>query len=359
MADELLPALPRSLTGCLAAVWGAAVDAAVLALMKGPWAQPSPADLERLAGEVRSAHTLYRALGWLERPAEFHGDPPPLEDARTERGWRWPMAHEWLSFASGYEPHRDDPARARWQSYERNLTAHAWIVERDPDAPWLVCLHGSGTGHPFFDASAFSARRLHEQLGLNLLFPVQPLHGPRRSPRTGTSAFLSFELLDTLHGFAQATWDTRRLVRWLRARGAKRIGVYGISLGGYTAALLAPVEPIDFVLAGIPLCDIPDLYEGHCSPEMRRRADELGLLGDELREVFTLVSPLGASPTAPRERRFLFAASADRIVPPAHATRLWEHWERPRISWYPGGHVSFYWTAGVQSFVEEALRAWR
>jgi hypothetical protein len=50
-----------------------------------------------------------------------------------------------------------------------------------------------------------------------------------------------------------------------------------------------------------------------------------------------------------------FAALADRIVPPIHARRLWEHWERPPISWYPGGHVSFFWTPGVQRFVEEAL----
>jgi hypothetical protein len=67
------------------------------------------------------------------------------------------------------------------------------------------------------------------------------------------------------------------------------------------------------------------------------------------------VSPLARPPTAPREHRFLFAALADRIVPPIHARRLWEHWERPPISWYPGGHVSFFWTPSVQRFVEEAL----
>ena len=354
-ATGLVPASPASLADCLASACGAAVDAAVLAIMKGPWAQPSEADLERLAGELRAAHALYRGLGWLDRPAEFNPSPPPLEDVAATRGWRWPLPHQWLSFPSGYEPHSENPAGARWRSYERNRTAHAWMVQGRDDAPWLVCLHGSGTGHPFFDAPAFAARRLHETLGLNLLFPVQPLHGPRRAPGTGASAFLSFELLDTVHGFAQAVWDARRLVRWLRARGATRVGVYGISLGAYTAALLATLEPIDFVLAGVPLCDIPDLYVGHSPAPMRGRAEKLGLIGAELRELFELVSPLAAPPTPPCDRRFLYAGSADRIVPPAQAVRLWEHWQRPPISLYPGGHVSFFWTPRVQRFVEEAL----
>jgi pimeloyl-ACP methyl ester carboxylesterase len=354
-ATGLVRRFPWSFVDCLSIASGALVDSLVLAIMKGPWAHPTLADIERLAAEVKASHLLYRSLGWLERPDEFHCAPPPLTELEIVRGWPWPIAHEWLSFASGYEPHRGDPAAGRWRSYESNHVAHAWMLRGDEDAPWLVCLHGSGTGHPFFDAAGFAARRLHETLGLNLLFPVQPLHGPRRAPQTGTSAFLSFELLDTVHGFAQAVWDARRLVRWLRDQGAKRVGIYGISLGGYTAALLATLEPVDFVLAGIPLCDIPDLYIGHTPARMRDQAEALGLLGVELRELFTLVSPLARPPTAPREHRFLFAALADRIVPPIHAQRLWEHWERPPISWYPGGHVSFFWTPGVQRFVEEAL----
>jgi Alpha/beta hydrolase domain containing 18 len=355
-ATALLRRLPWSFIDCLSLVSGAAVDVLVLAVMKGPWAHPTEADIERLAGEVTRSHGLYRSLGWLDDPAGFHCLPPPLRDVEITRGSRWAIAHEWLSFASGYEPHGDDPAGERWRSYERNRTAHAWMLRGDPDAPWLVCLHGSGTGHPLLDAAGFAARRLHE-LGLNLLFPVQPLHGPRRAPQTGTGAFLSFELLDTLHGFAQAVWETRRLVRWLRSRGASRVGIYGISLGAYTAALLATLEPVDFVLAGIPLCDIPDLYVGHSPAHLRSRAEALGLIGGELRELFTLISPLARPPTPAREHRYLFAALGDRIVPPAHARRLWEHWQRPTISWYPGGHVSFFWTPGVQRFVEQSL--WR
>ena len=345
-----------SLSDRLACAAGAAVDAAILALMKGPWAHPTTADVERLAAEVRASHELYRSLGWIEQPTAFHREPPAVPEIRLSPGGRWPMPHEWLSFPSGYAVHEDDPGGKRWTSYADNGTAHAWMCERDEEAPWLVCLHGMGMGRPFMDAHGFAAERLQRTLGVNLLFPVQPLHGLRRSAGIGPGGFLSFELLDTLHGFAQAVSDARRLVRWLRARGAKRVGAYGISLGAYTAALLATVEPLDFVLTGIPLCDVPELYVGHCPTSMRAHAEATGLVGPEMRELFTLVSPLAGPPLVPHEHRYLFAATGDRIVPPVHARRLWEHWERPTIRWYSGGHVSFFWTPAVQAFVERSLR---
>jgi hypothetical protein len=37
------------------------------------------------------------------------------------------------------------------------------------------------------------------------------------------------------------------------------------------------------------------------------------------------------------------------------ARRLWEHWDRPNMEWYAGGHVGFFWAGQVSRFVEEAL----
>jgi hypothetical protein len=74
-------------------------------------------------------------------------------------------------------------------------------------------------------------------------------------------------------------------------------------------------------------------------------------------DVLRVVSPLALAPRVPRERRFVFAAAADRIVPADQVLDLWRHWERPRIEWYPGAHITFGVHAGVRSVVEEGLRA--
>jgi hypothetical protein len=36
----------------------------------------------------------------------------------------------------------------------------------------------------------------------------------------------------------------------------------------------------------------------------------------------------------------VIAGVGDRICPPGHADALWRHWDRPRIHWYPGGHLA-------------------
>jgi len=71
--------------------------------------------------------------------------------------------------------------------------------------------------------------------------------------------------------------------------------------------------------------------------------------------VLRVVSPLALPVRVGRDRRFLYAGVADRLAPPHHAWNLWRHWERPRVVWYQGSHVSFLFEPSVQSLLEEAL----
>jgi hypothetical protein len=67
------------------------------------------------------------------------------------------------------------------------------------------------------------------------------------------------------------------------------------------------------------------------------------------------VSPLVLEPKPERDRRFLFAGIGDRMSTSRQARRLWEHWDRPRIEWYSGGHVGFFFAGRISRFVEDAL----
>ena len=52
------------------------------------------------------------------------------------------------------------------------------------------------------------------------------LKRPRKSQASDRSGdgFLSGHALDTVHAEAQAMWDIRRLVSWIRAQGAPAVG---------------------------------------------------------------------------------------------------------------------------------------
>jgi hypothetical protein len=337
-----------------------ALDEAVLAVMMSPKRMPRRADYHRLATEVPAARELYADRGWLADPAAFHRRPPPLAagDIDVAGGQALGLRFERLAFDSGYEPWPDEPGRDRWLAHERNRTAHAWVLRHadDEPRPWLVCLHGFGTGTPFMDIPGFRARRLHRTLGLNLVFPTLPLHGHRRAGRISGEGFMTYDLVDGVHAMAQTMWDTRRVLSWVRAQGAPRIGVYGISLGGYSAALLSTLEAdIHGVIAGIPPTDFPALFEHHSPRSLDKRARHYLLVGDPAADVHRVISPLVNQPRVAFERRYVYAGLGDRMATPAQAYRLWDHWGRPRISWYAGNHVGYLWSGKVNRFVAESL----
>ena len=334
---------------------GRSIDRLFLTALSRPHRYPAPGDLQRVGEEIAGAHALYRD-GRPAAPSAFHTAPPALDSPAIEPAWHPSMRFEWLSFESGYSAPANDPAGERWNNYDRNHIGHAWVARHSgPERPWLICLHGLGTGGPYADFAGFRAEMLHHELGLNLLMPVLPLHGPRKPAALPVASLLSFDLLDAFHGVSQAVWDTRRLIQWARAQGATKIGVYGLSMGSYVSALLSGLENVDIVIAGIPVCDIPDLFVHHAPVDQRQEAEDNGVLGVHTRELFELVSPLSVTPHTKLENRFIFAGSDDKVSTPEQAERLWEHWQQPGIRWFAGGHVSFFWSSEVAPFVDHRL----
>jgi hypothetical protein len=211
-------------------------------------------------------------------------------------------------------------------------------------------------GNPVVDFAGFRAGWLYKQLGLNVAIPVMPLHGPRRVGSRGGDGFFSGDFVDTLHAQTQAVWDIRRLVGWLRAHGAPAVGTYGISLGGYTAALHASLEEdLDCVIVGVPASDFSRLLQSHVPNFVIRAAERFGLSFEPLERLLSVVSPFAFEPKVPHERRFLYAGLVDQLTTPDHASDLWHHWGEPRVAWYQGGHVSFLWQREVRELVSEAL----
>lgn len=341
----------------LALTMQVAMDECILAVMKNPSRVPDTTELMRVGAELDEALALYQSRGWVNGPRGFHVDPPALERPGV-RPARWlGLGYERLTFDSLYEPHDGEPGRDRWLAHEANRTAYAWVLRhRDGPRPWLVCLHGFGTGRPFMDLYAFRAAFLHHVLGLNLAIPVHPMHGLRSSSRFSGADFMSHDLMNVVHGMAQSVWDVRRVVSWIRTQDPPAVGLYGVSLGGYLTALVAGLDDgLDCAIAGIPICNLPELYEYHSPPRLVRTPEARALLGAAVGDVLSVVSPLSFAPLVPRERRFLFAGLIDRMATPQQALALWEHWERPRIAWYGGNHVGYLWSGRVDAFVREAL----
>lgn len=317
-------------------------------------------DTGRIADELRAAVELCRARGFIEKPRSFHTEPPALVSPQLSEKESRKLRYEHLVFESLYEPPEGMPGRERWLGYTATRTAHAWVLRDGEPRPWLVCIHGLGMGIPLLDFAAFEAERLHQELGHNLLFPVLPLHGPRKTGLRSGDGFVGGDLVDTIHAEAQAIWDLRRLLGWVRNQGAESVGVYGISLGAYAAALLAGLDDdLACVIAGVPAVDFLRGESRLSVPEVRLALEREGLEWSEVATLMRVVSPLALEPLVPRERCFIYAGTVDRLVTADQPRDLWKHWGEPQIAWYHGSHLSFRREPAVRKLVDRALREWR
>lgn len=335
------------------------LDEVLISALRNPRLFPRGDDYQRAGAEISAAHELWRDRGWLDDPNSYHTEPPVPDGVTLRSEVTFGQRYEVLTFPSTYEPRAEEPGRERWLGRGANRTAYAYVVRhREPGRPWLVCVHGFGTGRAALDLRAFRARHLTRNLGLNLILPVLPAHGPRQEPGADPGeGFMSVNLVDSVHGLAQSAWDIRSAMAWVRARcGDVPVGVYGISLGGYVSALTASLDDhLACVVAGVPATDMPDLYRRHSPPGVRRRALEAGALGPEADAVCSVVSPLTLEPRVAWERRYVFAGLGDRMSNFDQAHRLWLHWGRPRRAWYPGGHIGFFFANGLGGFIDDAL----
>ncbi len=335
-----------------------AVDEALLAYFLSCATIPRGSKVARDAAELERLSDLVEQHRWADDPAPLHGTPGVPEHVKTRHMRAARQDFEWITFDSGYAPPEALPGIARWQAHRPNRRAGARVLRHaGGPRPWLMCVHGYRMGLPFIDFSLFNIRHLHHELGMNIIMPILPLHGPRKIARLSGGAFLDGPMADLFHAQSQTLWDLRRCLTWLRAaEDEPDIGVLGYSLGGYHAALLAAFEPaLACVIAGIPLVDIPTVLWRHMPTLHLRNIETHGITRDWPSRIMAPVSPLYQPPVVPAGRRYLFAATGDQLVPPEQPLRLWYHWDQPSSHWYQGAHLSVRRELGASSFVDDAL----
>jgi hypothetical protein len=348
------PEIPTRLVtpGLVASVW---LDEIAVALL--PTVPLPEVPLAQVRDETEATAAELEAGGWLRDPHAFHQTPPPPTAPRMERrqfGW---IGYEHMSFPSEFEPRPGLAGRDRWQAVVPNRVAHAYVMRHNTGPRrWAINLHGYAGGTPA-DLVVFRSARLHRDLGFNVLHVVAPLHGPRRVPgRHSGEGIISFDYSRNLHAFTQAVWDVRRCVAWARNEGASSIAVHGMSLGGFTTALLGAIAPdLDLVVAGIPAADISWAMTRNVPREATRDLDRHGLLGPSRDAVHGVIAPLAMPCLVPVEARHIYSGVGDRMTTPGQAYALWNHWDRPNVCWYSGSHSGAGWSREVHRFVESAL----
>lgn len=266
---------------------------------------------------------------------------------------------ELLRFESPFVPLHPD-LRDGWHRHENNRLARAqhWRHASGPRRT-LCVIHGFGASQAWLNTAFFGLKRFFAQ-GWDVLLYTMPFHGGRRGSHTFVNGLDLFR-----HGFShfneaiiQAVHDFRAFVDHLERTGAPRVGVTGISLGGYTSALLAATEPrLDFVIPNAPVIWLSglmdDWYPANIVNAATRRLH--GVSREDYDQMLAVTSPLTYTPVVPRDRLMVIGGLGDRLAPPEQSLLLWEHWGRPRLEWFPGSHVIHMGQGGYLAAMHELM----
>ena len=319
------------------------VSAAMLPKIAAAAVRPVDASAER------EALRFYADLGAAQDPESSF--PAPTEVPRVSSMPANPIA-EWMAhgrvhnikFKSSFEA--INPAvREHRRGYARNnvVRAQHWVPRRrsPPDAVRGPRFHGIG-----LPVRTACSSRCHGSTGRATTSCSTHCRSMESAPRR-ISPFSGYGYFaDGFAGFAeamaQAVHDFRSVMDYLEHTGVDRIALTGMSLGGYTSALVASVDDrVQAVIPNVPVVDVGGLIDDWF-PANRVFQLASRITGTD-RELSTAAamyhSPLNYAPLVPKDRRLIITGLGDRLAPPEQAEKLWEHWDRCALHWFPGNHV--------------------
>jgi len=225
---------------------------------------------------------------------------------------------------------------------ESNNTVHCeyYRSRQSGRRPGVIVLHILGGDFPLARVFANALA----QSGVHALFLKMPYYGPRRDPMS-SRRMVSTDPRQTAEGMMQAVLDIRRGVSWLAARpeiDAKRIGIFGISLGGITAALATANEPritsACFLLAGGDVAE--GLWNSREARQVRDKWLAEGKTREEFVEALASVDPVTYAAAARGKRILMLNAASDDVIPRACTESLWRALGEPEIHWFSGNHYT-------------------
>ena len=230
---------------------------------------------------------------------------------------------------------------------------------RQPRSPVVLISHG--WAHKTLRTIEHLYVRPFLRAGFSVLFVAHPLHFERTPPGTYSGELVvSADVLLTVESFRQGVIDMLGAANWVRSLGHERVGLFGYSLGGYLAGLMAAVrDDWSFVVLGgagdSPVSPILDTRLGR---NIREDLQACGMLDRaKVGRAWKVISPGAFRPRVPLDRILLIAGRYDRIMLPASVRRLHKSWGKPRLDWLDRGHYGL--LAANRGLMSRAVRFMR
>lgn len=231
-----------------------------------------------------------------------------------------------------------------------NNTVHGRFYRcagRWQERPVIVLLHGGGD----FLNHRFRFPRLVpacNRSGFNVATMVAPYHF-QRHPR----GLEQWDYLRTAQAFAQGVAEIRALTGWLLEQRSPAVALWGISLGGWQAGLVASHDMrLASVIMAVPGARMDYRFSRAERVIWRRVREALRAQSAALEALNT--TPLNlvlTKPVIPKGNILLIEGVHDLFVEKEAIDELWQKWEQPEIWRLPHGHISWMFAPGINARV--------
>ncbi len=292
------------------------------------------------------------------------GAPPagvPIEGRYAHRREWQPrgIAVRQLQFDSPFVPLHPD-LRGPWRRQRNNRVAHAqhWLHPDGP-RPTLVFVHGYAADSYRANSWGFSLPWLYKG-GYDILLVTLPFHGARREEGQPFSGYgyVSGGLAHLNESMLQSIQELRIWLDYLFGRGVPRVGVSGLSLGGYLSALLVTVDPrLSFCIPNSPVVAPVDMaMEWQPVRPLLKTVmlrNQVGL--KEFRHGMALHSPLSYTPRIDPRRVLVIGGAGDRVTPPRFVRLLHQNWQGSELHWFPGNHIAHLHQSGYMRQMKDFM----
>jgi hypothetical protein len=226
---------------------------------------------------------------------------------------------------------------------EENNTVHlrVWPGREGMKSPAMILLHSLFSAS---DVGYVHWASVLNRLGWTAIFYDLPYHY-RRRPKGTWSGELVFggNLIRSAETIRQAVAETRMVVQMARAAGAPKVGLWGMSLGGWVASLTLCHEP-DLACAWL-VQSIPDvataIWDSPGGWVIRRQMEARGLSREQASRMLPMVCPSFGKPKLPPEKILVVGGRHDRIARPEQLQALARGWGGAHYREVGQGHIGY------------------
>lgn len=234
--------------------------------------------------------------------------------------------------------------------FAENNVVHGRLYRRAKDwqkFPTLILLHGGCDYLDHWYRFPWMIPAI-QRAGFNAATLVSPYHFQRR-----VRSIESFDHLRIAQAFAQAVAEIRALTGWMLAQGCPSIALFGISLGGWLAGLVATrdsgLKAIVLAVPGVRRdCRATRgeriLWTPVCKALERQKTARETL--DK-----TPINLILSQPVIPKENVLLIQGRYEMFVESEQTEELWQKWKGSEIWRLPHGHVSWMFVPGISGRV--------